>query len=53
MAKGSQNSASLTEICDYNGTPFENAIEQKNLFAGILQNPSKNRKQKLIIYRVV
>jgi hypothetical protein len=30
MAKGSQNNASLTEICDYNGNPFENAIEQKN-----------------------
>jgi hypothetical protein len=30
MAKGSQNSASLNDICDYNGDPFANLMEQKN-----------------------
>jgi hypothetical protein len=41
MAKGSHSVASMNEICDYNGEPFENTADQKNFIRTYFANSFK------------
>jgi len=41
MARGSQSSASMTEICNYDGTRFANNIEQKTFIRTHFANSFK------------
>jgi len=41
MAKGSHSVASMSEICDYNGLPFENVTDQKEFIRSHFANSFK------------
>ena len=41
MAKGSHSTASMNEICDYNGETFENTVDQKNFIRTHFANSFK------------
>ena len=47
MARGSQSSASMTEICNYDGTRFANNIEQKTFIRTHFANSFKKPEDEL------